>query len=285
MVDENVQYILFCPGCGRKRPESRDEAIAQHEAGQSDCCNPECQGDWGTNCYHCHHPKFWPKPLYEVTASLKSKKKPRVIVSYMRRYDNFPSKAEQEFTTKLKQMLLVEHGSRWEIVVREKYADNPSDEGRIVAAYDHYARGATVYHDPISVKKRTVVTQQAWVDTAKTEVKKMQTEKMTQAEALEALRVYMSQQVEIEAIDILDMVIEALVSNPGEHCRPHRRVKIEIGQVPVDYAYNEALESAHRLELGKLVPPKWLERFQKLVAEIRDEFDLYRPPAETGEQQ
>ena len=22
------------------------------------CCNPKCDGDWGTNCYHCHHPRF-----------------------------------------------------------------------------------------------------------------------------------------------------------------------------------------------------------------------------------
>lgn len=20
------------------------------------CCNPDCRGQWGTNCYHCHHP-------------------------------------------------------------------------------------------------------------------------------------------------------------------------------------------------------------------------------------
>jgi hypothetical protein len=35
-----------CPVCGSTDP------------GEDPCCNPECNGDWGTNCYHCHYAPF-----------------------------------------------------------------------------------------------------------------------------------------------------------------------------------------------------------------------------------
>jgi len=35
-----------CPVCGSTDP------------GEDPCCNPKCDGMWGTNCYHCHYPPF-----------------------------------------------------------------------------------------------------------------------------------------------------------------------------------------------------------------------------------
>jgi hypothetical protein len=37
---------LPCPVCGSNDP------------GEDPCCNPKCNGMWGTNCYHCHYPPF-----------------------------------------------------------------------------------------------------------------------------------------------------------------------------------------------------------------------------------
>lgn len=42
--------LLYCPGCGRVH---NNEGTGKHP-----CCNPKCKGDWGTNCYHYHHPSF-----------------------------------------------------------------------------------------------------------------------------------------------------------------------------------------------------------------------------------
>ncbi len=60
--------FIICPGCNKQRPEREDIAayrrpvvdpklIERVEAYQK-CCNPLCGGEWGTNCWHCHHPKF-----------------------------------------------------------------------------------------------------------------------------------------------------------------------------------------------------------------------------------
>lgn len=38
-----------CPGCGAGQFEK-----------EYDCCNDECNGEWGTGCYHCHHPSYYP---------------------------------------------------------------------------------------------------------------------------------------------------------------------------------------------------------------------------------
>ena len=43
-----VPISWHCPKC------------AAHIQSQAPCCNPECQGQWGTGCYHCHHPSYLP---------------------------------------------------------------------------------------------------------------------------------------------------------------------------------------------------------------------------------
>lgn len=44
---------LQCPGCGVVHPRGTFQAK---------CCNPKCQGQWGTGCYHCRHPDYWTEP-------------------------------------------------------------------------------------------------------------------------------------------------------------------------------------------------------------------------------
>lgn len=283
-----TQHIIFCPGCSRKRPENREEAIKQQDAGQGDCCNPKCQGEWETSCYHCHHPSHWPGCLYKITAKLKGKKATRTIISFMRQYGDDSKQALLDFTTKLKSSLLVEHGMHWYIEVQDARA--PEHTEKVVAAYNHYARGATVYHDPISTPEEPKITQ---IDTAPKEElvtkepkqtpvpdsKPKPETRMSREAALEALRTYVSQQVEYETIDIIQMIISELAANPGGHQEPYRRIKVQIGQVPLDNKYNDVLEHAQALELGQLVPPAWLSRFDKLIAEIRAEFNLHEPVA------
>jgi len=49
VVRQNEKTLVSqpeCPECGKTRDES--------------CCNPKCGGNWGTGCYHCHHPSFHP---------------------------------------------------------------------------------------------------------------------------------------------------------------------------------------------------------------------------------
>ncbi len=267
----SMQKFRFCPGCGAKHPSSREEDMA-------DCCNPKCQGEWGTGCYHCHHPAFWPSPLFVVTATLKSKKSKRMIQSYVKA--NGPGDAVVKFTEKLQNVLLVRHGSRWHITVCQSVIGSPGDFGSILCAYDHYAKGATVYHDPTTepppeepkpkpepMLKEEPVTDKPTI----TQLPK----KMTREQALEALRTYVSQQVEYETLSIIDMIVCALANDPGAQTDPGRRVEIKVGACPVDYPYNEILQHARALNLGKLAAPSWIERFQKLIKEIREEFDLH----------
>lgn len=59
---------IICPICRKKRPTYED--VLAYKDAQKDseiyrlieayntCCNPLCKGEWGTNCWHCHHPKF-----------------------------------------------------------------------------------------------------------------------------------------------------------------------------------------------------------------------------------
>jgi hypothetical protein len=52
---------IFCPDCKLRRPESSEDYNARTLLVDGDpypCCNPECDGMWGTGCYHCHHPRF-----------------------------------------------------------------------------------------------------------------------------------------------------------------------------------------------------------------------------------
>jgi hypothetical protein len=37
---------VTCPGCG-------------DQTRNATCCNHRCDGQWGTGCFHCHHPRFW----------------------------------------------------------------------------------------------------------------------------------------------------------------------------------------------------------------------------------
>lgn len=54
---------IICPGCDKVRPDSGTEysrvLVQALWDDYEPCCNPECGGQWGTGCYHCHHPKFW----------------------------------------------------------------------------------------------------------------------------------------------------------------------------------------------------------------------------------
>lgn len=43
--------MTHCPGCRKTHPTGTREVP---------CCNPLCGGNWGTGCYHCHHPSFAP---------------------------------------------------------------------------------------------------------------------------------------------------------------------------------------------------------------------------------
>ena len=59
---------IICPICRNRRP-TYEEILAYKDAPEGSetktvvdayntCCNPMCKGEWGTNCWHCHHPKF-----------------------------------------------------------------------------------------------------------------------------------------------------------------------------------------------------------------------------------
>ena len=54
-LPEAMRPDLECPQCGAlyfgedgRRPDESFE-----------CCNEACKGEWGTGCWHCHHPKFF----------------------------------------------------------------------------------------------------------------------------------------------------------------------------------------------------------------------------------
>lgn len=59
---------IICPICQKKRPDHEDILAFRNEPKGSElyesvlaydvCCNPMCNGKWGTNCWHCHHPRF-----------------------------------------------------------------------------------------------------------------------------------------------------------------------------------------------------------------------------------
>ncbi len=58
-----VARVIICPGCKRERPQllrEMDNAarrrLYRDLLGSYQCCNPDCRGQWGTGCYHCHHP-------------------------------------------------------------------------------------------------------------------------------------------------------------------------------------------------------------------------------------
>lgn len=60
--------VVICPICRNQRP-AYEEILAYKNAPEDSelrkrvdayntCCNPLCGGNWGTNCWHCHHPRF-----------------------------------------------------------------------------------------------------------------------------------------------------------------------------------------------------------------------------------
>jgi hypothetical protein len=59
---------IVCPICNKQRPTYEDILAYKNAPEGSEihtrvdeynaCCNPLCKGEWGTNCWHCHHPKF-----------------------------------------------------------------------------------------------------------------------------------------------------------------------------------------------------------------------------------
>lgn len=294
--------VIFCPGCSKRRPENPDELRSEIGLNYVPCCNPKCQGEWGTGCYHCHHPKYWPHPLFRVEAVLQGKRgAKRQITSHLRAPPSDPEKAVFLFTKKLSKMLLVEAGLKWRISLYDK-------NELWIQDYDHYAKGATIFHILVSAEttkpmmsekeaekhaaeqaeakskqtgtdpKEEPVTDEPKQTPVPDSKPKLET-RMSRAAALEALRTYVSQQVEYETIDIIQMIVSELAANPGGHQEPYRRITVQIGQVPLDNKYNDVLEHAQALELGHLVPPTWLSRFDKLIAEIRAEFNLHEPVA------
>lgn len=56
----STERAIVCPKCGKIRPEfSSDLPQEEYQAridGYMPCCNPDCKGEWGTGCWHCHHP-------------------------------------------------------------------------------------------------------------------------------------------------------------------------------------------------------------------------------------
>lgn len=259
-----IQSINHCPGC-----------LASFSLGaerrKKKCCNPQCKGEWTRQCYHCHHPSYWPDPLYVVTAKNSNGK--RIFRSYIRSGDEGGGveQAVRTFTARMASTLLVKHGAKWRIEVRVGVPGSPSDFGPVIAIYTHYAKGATIYHEPVEIEmteptEKPDTREPPEKEPAETPPKPG---RITRAEALENLRAYLSQQVEYEAINIIEGVINELATHSGEH-----RVQVSIGSVPLDYAYNDMLQQAQGLQLGKLTPPAWLGRFKDLVAEIRTEHDL-----------
>jgi len=59
---------VICPVCNLQRPTYEEVLAYKDEPEGSEvytrveayntCCNPLCCGTWGTNCWHCHHPRF-----------------------------------------------------------------------------------------------------------------------------------------------------------------------------------------------------------------------------------
>ncbi len=58
MTDTN----LACPECLAEHPRNTAAPILLDPPRPNPdfvpCCNTECRGEWGTGCYHCHHPSF-----------------------------------------------------------------------------------------------------------------------------------------------------------------------------------------------------------------------------------
>lgn len=97
--------------------------------------------------------------------------------------------------------------------------------------------------------------------------------KVTKDDVLKTLRTYVQQQIDCEAIDIIEMVVNEL------DAKPSARPRLVLGtSPPFDTVYAEILKHADAFELGDIKPPGWLLRVRNVLKEIRDEFDLHNPP-------
>ena len=65
-----VMDVSKCPSCKKPRtnyllrnagPPGDDNAEAYSKAFKEsgECCNPKCNGVWGTGCWHCHSPEYF----------------------------------------------------------------------------------------------------------------------------------------------------------------------------------------------------------------------------------
>jgi hypothetical protein len=64
---------IICPKCELPRPRNVEEARGVDGEFTYPCCNQDCGGEWGTGCYHCHHPKFWNPQKKKEGAALLAK--------------------------------------------------------------------------------------------------------------------------------------------------------------------------------------------------------------------
>lgn len=42
----------------------RDQWCPKCHDCKAPCCNPQCDGDWGTGCFHCHYPTYGEHPSF-----------------------------------------------------------------------------------------------------------------------------------------------------------------------------------------------------------------------------
>jgi hypothetical protein len=77
----------LCPKCKSYRGDVR-KALP--------CCNDRCNGQWGTNCYHCHHSRFLKEevqPDPEIDLHAEAMNAVRVVLDEM----EIPPGQEDEF--------------------------------------------------------------------------------------------------------------------------------------------------------------------------------------------
>jgi hypothetical protein len=286
MTEDTTKIVIFCPGCGRRKPSEEDK----HDY---TCCNPRCVGEWEEGCYHCHSPDLWPHPLFHVTALRKGRR----FTSFVR-VSGFVSapppfqqeeallKAAKQFVGKLAQVLLLESGLRWTIVVR---VIGGSGQTR---TYSCFALGATImFEDKTGIPDEM---NEDKPDTHEEDLKyilgvaipadeplliadaeKPSEPRMTRDQAKEALEVYVRQQIEAEAINLLEDLVGHIANHAHELHRSNCRVSI--GAIPVDQMYTEMLEHAQAMGLSSPKPPEWVGRILTLIQQIRVERGILKP--------
>lgn len=277
-----AKTIIFCPGCGRRKPAEEEKHV------DYTCCNPLCLGngvsDRAAGCYHCQSPEHWPGPLFRVVAIRKG----RTITSLVRvpvdtnTDDRVRAeehlKAAKQFNGKLSNMLLLQSGLRWKLHVSAMWDMNISER-----IYECYARGATIL-----IEDRTGAPPQvSEMENEEPEVSlPIPTEepistvsaaepKMTRDQAKEALEIYVRQQIEAEAINLLESLVEHIAYHAHELHRPNYRVSI--GAIPMDQMYAEMLEHAQAMGLASPKPPEWTSSILGFIRQIRVERGIPKP--------